>query len=119
MSSELYEIKVLKIEKTKITLNIKVTNRDSMEIPASPGFALSLLYDNAGKESKLAEVVDFDDLSDSAWAKKNAKGFVKSVKVTLDNKPSDEILADDGNVYWNTKSNWLKGKMEIEVTDAA
>lgn len=119
MSSELYEIKVVKLQKTKITLNVKVVNRDSMEIPASPGFALSLLFDNAGKDSKLAELVDFDNLSDSAWAKKNAKGFVKSVKVTLDNKPSDEILADDSHAYWNTKSNWLNGKMEIEVTDSA
>ena len=116
--AELYEIQVLKLGKTKITLNIEVVERDSMEIPASPGFALSLLYDNVAKDCKLAEFVDFDDLSNSDWAKKNANGYIKSVKVTLHNKPSDEILADDNNVYWETKSNWLKGKMEIEVTDA-
>ena len=60
MSSELYEIKVLKLEKTKITLNVQVVERYSMEIPASPGFALSLLYDNVDKDSKLAEIVDLN-----------------------------------------------------------
>lgn len=119
MASELYEIKVLKLGKTKITLNVEVVQRESMEIPESPGFALSLLCDNADKDSKLAGLVDSDDVDNQEWAKKNAKAYVKSVKVTLKNKPSDEILADDSNVYWDTKSNWLKGKMEIEVTDPA
>jgi hypothetical protein len=76
--SELYSVRVAaRPDDRTVDLDIKVVHPDAMHIPASPGFALMLLHDQAGADCPLAREVDLQTVMNPDWATHNARAFVE------------------------------------------
>ncbi|GAA0726003.1 hypothetical protein GCM10009430_32500 [Aquimarina litoralis] len=116
--SALYSILVKEMENKKIILDIKVIHPDSMVIPASPGFALSIIHSRAERNSPISEEVSLDLILNKNWMAKYARGFILDVDVEIENYPGDEMIRDYANQYWENVNNWLRGDMTVLVSDS-
>ncbi|MCI5056487.1 MAG: ankyrin repeat domain-containing protein [Flavobacteriales bacterium] len=118
--STLYEVIAEKIDRKskKVTLHVQVVHPDAMYISSSVGFALHLIANDTYEGYALGKELDVNNLVDSNWMQKYTKGYIKSCKVLeLNNEPPQKALDDYDHSYWNKPEGWLKGKLEITVTN--
>ncbi|MCY1054627.1 hypothetical protein [Nannocystis sp. SCPEA4] len=85
MGSDLYRVKVVSKKTTTAVFDVKVIHPDISTIPEDRSFALMFLRE-AADDSLLAREVTTDDMTDKAWLKKYASGFIQSVGLTLTGK---------------------------------
>ena len=121
MSSDLYEVSARGVENdTTMVLDLKVVHPDVTTIPATPGFALMLLFEPAEQGDPIATELDHDSVLDSAWMRRYARGFVRDVEVVeLANEPPAAAKNDDEHPYWKEPDRWLRGTIRFEVSDPA
>lgn len=81
MGSDLYRVKAVSKKGTTAVFDVKVIHPDISTIPEDRSFALMLLRE-AADDSLLAREVTIDDMTDKAWVKKYASGFIPSVALT-------------------------------------
>jgi ankyrin repeat protein len=119
--SDLYAVRVAaRPDDHTVELDIKVVHPDAMHIPASPGFALMLLHDQASGDAPLAREVDLETVMNGEWATANARAFVESVElVSSKNEPPPEALDDYEHRYWKNSKKWLEGRLRIRATHPA
>jgi hypothetical protein len=119
--SELYSVRVAaRPDDRTVDLDIKVVHPDAMHIPASPGFALMLLHDQADADCPLAREVDLQTVMNPDWATHNARAFVESVELlSRKNEPPPEAIRDHEHGYWRKPKGWLEGRLRIRATHAA
>lgn len=85
MGSDLYRVKAVSKKATTAVFDVKVIHPDISTIPEDRSFALMLLRE-AADDSLLAREVTTDDMTDKAWVKKYASGFIQSVGLTTTGK---------------------------------
>lgn len=119
--SELYSVRVAaRPDDRTVDLDIKVVHPDAMHIPASPGFALMLLHDQADGDALLAREVDLQTVMNREWATANARAFVESVELlSSKNEPPPEAINDYQHGYWNKPKAWLEARLRIRATHPA
>jgi ankyrin repeat protein len=119
--SELYSVRVAaRPDDRTVDLDIKVVHPDAMHIPASPGFALMLLHDQADGDAPLAREVDLQTVMNPSWASANARAFVESVELlSSKNEPPPEAIHDYEHGYWRKPKGWLEGRLRIRATHSA
>lgn len=119
--SELYSVRVAaRPDDRTVDLDIKVVHPDSMHIPASPGFALMLLHDQADGDCPLAREVDLQTVMNPGWATNHARAFVESVELlSSKNEPPPEAINDYEHGYWRKPKGWLEGRLRIRATHSA
>jgi ankyrin repeat protein len=119
--SELYSVRVAaRPDDRTVDLDIKVVHPDSMHIPASPGFALMLLHDQADGDCPLAREVDLQTVMNPSWATAHARAFVESVELlSSKNEPPPEAVRDYEHGYWRKPKGWLEGRLRIRATHSA
>lgn len=118
--SSLYIIEVTdKPDAQSLFVHVKVIHPDAMKIPATPGFALMLLNDNAN-ESPLRNVVDLETAMDEEWSSENARGIVDSVEL-LEEKYRMPRAAerDQDHAFWKDAKKWPEAKLRIHCTHPA
>ncbi|MBN2498311.1 MAG: hypothetical protein JXR96_27215 [Deltaproteobacteria bacterium] len=125
--SELYAVSVLSKTETRVDFHVQVVHPDSMHIPSSKTFAMQLLFDpihdwQIGKDEKrlarapLAAQMDLNDYLNEAWIRKNASGFIKSVKRSeVTGRPPKAAERDGEHPYWRDASRWMSGKLSVTV----
>jgi hypothetical protein len=68
----------------------------------------------------LCQEIELCDLQDEGWMFAYARGFVESVAiVSTQNAPPPEALEASDHKYWDSPSQWLKGRLKITVTHPA
>lgn len=82
MGADLYRVTVVSKKATTAVFDIKVIHPDISTIPEDPSFALMFLR-QATDTSPLASEVTNADVTDKAWVKKYASGFIESVALKL------------------------------------
>lgn len=119
--STLYSASVRSIEnETTVVVAVDVVHPDSMYISPTPGFALMLLWEATDGEGPLATEIDLDTVLDADWMRTYARGFVSKVEtLELENEPPDAAQRDYEHAYWKNPEEWLRGTLEIQVTDPA
>lgn len=119
--SELYSVRVAaRPDDRTVDLDIKVVHPDAMHIPASPGFALMLLHDQADGDCPLAREVDLQTVMNPSWATAHARAFVESVELlSSKNEPPAAAINDYEHGYWRKPKGWLEGRLRIRATHSA
>lgn len=119
MGSDCYRVKVLKKTARAVSLDVRVTY-PRLDIPADKSFALMMLRENASGASALADAVGENEMLSEAWQRQYANGFIESVDVRdLENVPPAAAEDDSNHPYWLEPARWLRGKLDVVVTDPA
>ncbi len=118
--SELYSVSVSKVDGADVSFDVTVVHPDAGPVPDCFFFALQLVYDPidpysygeeaAVRDCSLAKEMDLNDYLSPAWVRKNARGFVASVRVEdqENHPPPDyedpryESFWEDGESSWAT-----------------
>ncbi|MFY0534452.1 hypothetical protein [Nannocystis pusilla] len=100
MGSDLYRVKMVSKKATTAVFDVKVIHPDISTIPEDRSFALMLLRE-AANDSLLARELTTRDMTDKAWLKKYASGFIPSVGLTT------------------TGNSAKRGRLTITVSDPA
>lgn len=116
--SELYSVYVAnRPDEKTVDLRIKVVHPDSMYIYDTPGFYMMLLQECTEKNNLLAQEVDYDSVTDGAWLKKYARGFIEKVEVLeLENEQPAAAESDYDHPFWADSSKWLSGLVRVTMT---
>jgi len=118
--SSLYKIEVTgKPDPQTLIVIVKVIHPDAMKIPATPGFALMLLNDNA-VDAPLRNVVDLETVMDEDWSSENAQGIVDSVELLGEKHRMPRAAErDQEHAFWKDIKKWPEAKLQIHCTHPA
>lgn len=119
MGSDLYTVSVIDRQPRTLTLDIQCIHPDVLYVADDPGFALMILHSAIPyqADTPLGAEVSLDDMMNPDWARRYARGFIRSVRAFDEQNPCPPEARDDPHhPYWEGSRAWLSWKLEVEVS---